>query len=380
MTTNSSRSILHLIDSSGLYGAEKVILTLLEEFKGSDFQVILGCIREKETEEVEIAEMARKNGIPTHYFTMKRGLNLLGIYEIIRFIKHNNISLVHSHGYKTNVFFGILPFRSFPVISTVHGWLKFGTDHKEKVYEFLDSKALKRLDGAVAVSEAVREDLIKRGISKEKIVTIYNGIRTDHLQEEFEGLEIRRRYLLRQDDFVIGTAGRLSEEKGHGYLIRTIPYLAKEIKNIKLIIAGDGPLRADLEYLVEKLGISNHVRLIGYEKNIETFLSVIDLFILPSLTEGLPISLLEAMALGKPVIGSRVGGIKEVIQNGINGVLIPPMDVKALSESIRSLYRDSEARRIMGSEGKRHIGIHFSSRAMASEYKELYRKILSERC
>ena len=377
LVANSQKSILHLVDSSGVYGAEKVILTLLDQLRESEFRGILGCIREKKTEEVEIAEKARERGIPIHYFTMRRGLNPFGIYEIVKFIKHNRISLVHSHGYKANIFFGILPLRSFPIISTVHGWLKFGHDRKEKVYEFLDSKALKRLDFVVAVSEAVKEDLIKRGISKKKIVTIYNGITTNYFHGKCDGLEIRRSYLLEQDDFVIGTAGRLSEEKGHAYLIQAIPDLVKEIKNIKLIIAGDGPLKKDLEYLIEKLRVSSHVRLIGYEKNIESFFSAIDLFILPSLTEGLPISLLEAMASGRAVIGTRVGGIKEVIQNSVNGILIPPMNVEEISESIKFLYHDRETRRRLGFEGKRHVDSKFSSKAMVEGYDKLYREILS---
>ncbi len=371
------KTILHLIDSSGLYGAEKVVLALLRELRRSQFLGILGCIREKETDNVEIAERAIEDGIPTYYFTMKRGLNPLGIYKILKFIKHSSISLVHSHGYKPNVFLSILPFRSFPVISTVHGWLKFGTDRKERLYEFLDSKALKRMDFVVSVSEAVKEDLIKMGISKKKIVTIYNGITTNHFRQQFHSSETRRQYFVDQGDFVVGTAGRLSEEKGHSYLIRAIPKLVREIKNIKLIIAGEGPLKRDLECLVENLGIINHVRLIGYEQDINQFLSAIDLFILPSLTEGLPISLLEAMGSGKAVIASRVGGIREVIQNSVNGILIPPMNVEALSESIKFFFNDSEARRIVGFEAKKHINLHFSSGAMALGYQNLYEQILS---
>ncbi len=372
------KSILHLIDSSGMYGAEKVILTLLNESQGTDYPGILGCIRERKTDEVEIAERARDRGIPVCYFTMKRGLNPLGMYEIIKFIKLHHISLVHSHGYKTNIFFGILPLRSFPVISTVHGWLKFGRDRKQKVYEFLDSKALKRLDFIVAVSEAVMEDLIRRGIRRGKIVTIYNGISMNHFwsRNKFDRLEVRRKYHLHQDDFVIGTAGRLSEEKGHSYLIQAMPDLVKEIKNIKLIIAGDGPLKRNLEFLVEKLGVSNHVKLLGYEKEIEKFLGVIDLFILPSLTEGLPISLLEAMAYGRPVIGSRVGGIKEVIENNKNGVLISPMDVEAISQSLKNLYYAGDLRSKMSFEAKKRVTTQFSADAMVSAYRILYDKVL----
>ena len=360
-----------------MYGAEKVILTLLEELQRSEYPGILGCIREKKTEKVEIAEQATKSGIPTCYFTMKRGLNPFGIYEILKFVKEKHISLVHSHGYKTNIFLGILFFRHFPVISTVHGWLKSGTDCKGRLYEFLDSKALKRLDILVAVSEAVKEDLIKRGISRGKIITIYNGMKAESFQHVFDDLEMRRRYFLTKNDFVIGTAGRLSDEKGHAYLIRAIPDLVKEIKNIKLIIAGDGPLKGELECLVEKLRVSSFVRFLGYEKEIERFLAAIDLFILPSLTEGLPISLLEAMACGRPVIGTKIGGTKEVIEDSINGILIPPMNVKAISESIKSLYYDQESRKRMGWEGKRHVNLKFSSKAMTEGYGKLYREILS---
>jgi glycosyltransferase involved in cell wall biosynthesis len=369
---------LHIIDSSGLYGAEKVILTLLEELRGSEYPGILGCIREKKTEKVEIAERARESGIPTYYFTMKRGLNPLGIYEIVKFIKYNRISLVHSHGYKPNIFLGILFWRHFPVISTVHGWLKSGNDRKGRIYELLDSNALKRLDCLVAVSEAVKKDLVKRGIAIEKIVTIYNGINTEYFQNVFDVSVVKKEYVIDQGDFVIGTAGRLSKEKGHSYLIKAFADLVRDSQRVKLIIAGEGPLRTELEDLVGKLALSNHVRFLGYEKNIVRFLSAIDVFILPSLTEGLPISLLEAMASGKPVIASGVGGIREVIQNNINGIVIPPMDAKAILDSIKFLYHNKEQRTRIGFEGKKHVTVNFSSEDMALAYQNLYSKIISE--
>lgn len=378
MIQPSPKSILHLIDSSGFYGAEKVILSLLEELKESDFQVILGCIREKNTEEVEIAERARERGITTHYFTMKRGLNPLGIHEILRFVKEKHISLVHSHGYKPNIFLGILFLRHFLVISTVHGWLKSGNDRKGRIYELLDSNALKRLDCLVAVSEAVKKDLVKRGIAIEKIVTIYNGINTEYFQNTFDVSVVRKKYVIDQGDFVIGTAGRLSKEKGHSYLIKAFADLVRDSQRVKLIIAGEGPLRKELENLVEELALSNHVTFLGYEKNIVRFLSAIDLFILPSLTEGLPISLLEAMASGKPVIASKVGGIEEVIQDQINGILIPPMNLKAISDSIKFFYYNNEEREKMGLEGKNHVIYNFSSKMMTLGYQNLYNKILSQ--
>ncbi len=107
--------VLHLIDSAGLYGAERVILTLLEELRNSEYPGILGCIRERESEIPAIAEEAQRIGIPVVYFTMRRGLNLAGIRIILRFIKDNGIRLIHSHGYKTNIFLGVLFLRNFKI-------------------------------------------------------------------------------------------------------------------------------------------------------------------------------------------------------------------------------------------------------------------------
>ncbi len=370
------KPVLHIVDSSGVYGAERVILTLLDELRDSESPGILGCIREKETQEVEIALRAREKGILTHYFTMRRGLNPTGIFPIMTFMKREEVAIVHSHGYKSNVLFGILPFRSFPVLSTVHGWLKFGTDRKEKLYEFLDSKALKRLDLAVAVSGQVKEDLVRKGLDQKKIVIIHNGIRTGDGEEKRDPFEIRKRYAVQEDDFIIGTVGRLSHEKGHAYLIEAMAELAKDIGRMKLLIAGDGPLKNDLEHLVEKLGLCGHVKLIGYEEKIGEFLSSIDVFVLPSLTEGLPVSLLEAMAAGKPVIASRVGGTQEVIEDGENGISIPPMDCRAISEAVKFLYAQPESRNRLSKEGQTVVARKFSSRSMAREYERVYQHIL----
>jgi glycosyltransferase involved in cell wall biosynthesis len=228
------------------------------------------------------------------------------------------------------------------------------------------------------VSEAVKKDLVKRGIAIEKIVTIYNGINTEYFQNAFDVSVVRKEYVINRGDFVIGTAGRLSKEKGHSYLIKAFADLVRGSQNVKLIIAGEGPLRKQLEGLVEELALSNRVKFLGYEENIVRFLSAIDVFILPSLTEGLPISLLEAMAASKPVIASKVGGIEEVIQDKINGILIPPMNVKAISDSIKFLYHNSEERERIGSEGKSHVSNDFSSKMMTLGYKNLYSTILSQ--
>ena len=369
--------ILHLIDSAGMYGAEKVILTLLEELKSSAFPGILGCIRERETDAPQIAKEAKKFGIPIHYFTMKRGPNLFGLQQILRFIKDRDIHIVHSHGYKPNIFLSLIPNKKFKTISTVHGWAKDTVGVRGRVYEFLDSKALKRIDSIVTVSKAVVDYLIKKGIRKEKIELIYNGIKMNNNPHSFNIPKIRQGYGLPKDAFVIGAVGRLTKVKGHSYLIEAMPSILNEIKNCYLVIAGEGPLKEDLMSLIKKNNLLNNVKLIGYTEDIGEFLAMIDLFVMPSLSEGLPIALLEAMANEKPIIASNVGGIPEVITSEDTGILIQPTDSSAISKVIKKLYHDKDKITRMAVMGKKIVKDNFSSVSMAEEYIRIYSVLIS---
>lgn len=372
MATNN---VLHLIDSAGMYGAEKVILNLLDELKNSEFPGILGCIREIEAEIPQIAKEADKLGIPVQYFTMKRGLNLFGLKQIRKFINDNNIHIVHSHGYKPNIFLSLISHKKFKTIATVHGWAKDTAGVRGKIYEFFDSKALKRFDSVVAVSKAVVDDLMKRGARKEKIDLIYNGIKVNNNPNSFNIPKIRQRYGLPKDAFVIGAVGRLAKAKGHEYLIEAMPSILNEIKNCYLVIAGEGPLKEDLMFLIKKKNLLNKVKLIGYTENIGEFLAMIDLFVMPSLSEGLPIALLEAMANEKPVVASNVGGIPEVITSKDAGILIQPSDSFTISETIKKLYHDKDKISRMAALGKKIVEDNFSSVSMAEKYIRIYSKL-----
>lgn len=367
--------MLHLIDSAGMYGAEKVILTLLEELKSSAFPGILGCIREIEAEVPQIAKEAEKLGIPVQYFTMKRGLNLSGLKQIRKFINDNNIHIVHSHGYKPNIFLSLIPNKKFKTIATIHGWEKNSVGIKGRAYEFLDSKALKRFDSVVAVSKAVVDDLMKRGIRKEKIDLIYNGIKMNNNSHHLNILKIRQKYGFPKEAFIVGSVGRLTKVKGHEFFIKAMPSILNEIENCHFAIAGEGPLKEDLMSLIKKNNLSNNVKLIGYTENIGEFLAMIDLFVMPSLSEGLPIALLEAMANGKPIIGSNVGGIPEVITSESEGILIPPADSSAISKVIKKLYHDKGKIVRMAAMGKKIVEDNFSSVSMAEKYLQIYSKI-----
>jgi glycosyltransferase involved in cell wall biosynthesis len=371
--------VLHLIDSGGLYGAEKVVLTLLDELRGSAFPGVLGCICENEAEPPLIAKKAEENGIPVQYFAMDRGLNLAGLRSIRRFIQSHDIRLVHSHGYKPNIFLSFILGKRFKAVSTVHGWAKQAAGVKERFYELLDSMALRRMDRVIAVSRAVQNDLVRRGVRDKRIDLIYNGLKIVNDRPYLASEPLRRKFGIPGNAFVIGSVGRLVKVKGHSFLIEAMPSILDEVKNCWLIIVGDGPLKGDLEALISERGLSRNVKLTGYISDIHEFMSVIDLFALPSLSEGLPISLLEAMACEKPVLASRVGGIPEVITSPDEGVLVPPADPQAISQAIRRLARDRNKLGMLSVRSKNLIENRFSSFCMATQYSNVYAGLMNSR-
>ena len=369
--------VLHLIDSAGLYGAEKVILSLLEELRNSEYCGILGCIRERDTEIPSIAIEAQRIGIPIVYFTMRRGFSPFGIHHISKYVRDNNIRLVHSHGYKPNIFLGVVPNRKYKILATVHGWAKEYAGVRGKVYELLDAHSLKRFDSIVSVSKAVSEDLRIRGINEKKITLIYNGIKISKYRQTYDISEIRNKYGVDDKAFMIGAVGRLTPVKGYTYLIEAMSLVIKEITNCHLFIAGEGPSRDHLESQIEKSNLQNRVKLLGYVNDIDLFLAAIDLFVMPSLTEGLPISLLEAMAASKPVLASAVGGMPEVIENTDVGVLVPPADPSALAESIIEMYRAKDWMSGVAMRGRTMVENKFSLSIMAKQYLSQYSRLLS---
>lgn len=368
-------NVLHLIDSAGMYGAERVILTLLEEIKDSSYPGILGCIRETDIEVPAVAEEAQRIGIPIVYFTMRRGFNPFGIHLILRFIKKNKIRIVHSHGYKPNIFLAPCFVRNFTTLSTVHGWAKNTAGLKYKLYELFDVQALKQMDYLVAVSKKIADDLINYGVKQDKIKIIYNGLKLNKIGSRYDSINEYKNYSGSDVVPIVGTLGRLVPVKGHEYLIKSIPLVISEYGPCQFVIGGNGSLKTELQKLINELRLTNYVHLVGYIEDVSEFLSGIDIFVLPSLSEGLPMSLLEAMAFGKPVVASSVGGIPEVIVSPEVGILIPPGDPFAIARAISNLLRQPEQISSMGAAARKVARSRFSAGFMANNYLNLYSRL-----
>ncbi len=261
-----------------------------------------------------------------------------------------------------------------------------GTFHVDSTYDLhrersgpghriLEAIGNRCLDTAIAVSHATKTDWVRRSsIPAGRVVAIHNGIDPEKFTRRESKESARRKLGLPVDALVVGGVGRLDEAKGFGDLIDAVAILSNEFPSLALILAGQGPLRGELERQVERLGLSNRVRFPGFVSEVQPVLDSLDVFVLPSLCETLGYALLEAMATELPAIGSAVGGIPEVIAEGETGFLIPPRDPVRLAAVLRKVFRNCELRPAMGAAGRARVIRHFHERDMVRKTIEIYRK------
>lgn len=367
-------AVLHLIDSGGFYGAERVLLELLIELRHSAYRGILGCLIEPHAAEPEIARRARVEGVTVHLFPTRRGLDRNSASGIRDYVEAHGIALIHCHGYKPNILCSLFLDRRIPLVSTAHGWAK-GSGLKVSLYNWLDRLALKKMDGIAGVSEALIQQLRGAGVTARLIWRIPNGIRVS--AEGHTGQTARQDAVTGNADHhvVLGAVGRLVPVKGFGYLLTAMKEVVSQHPRCRLIIAGDGPLKQELEALRDRLGLGQDVHFIGFREDMEEFFRRIDVFLMPSLSEGLPIALLEAMARGKACIASEVGGIPEILSSPDLGVLVPPAQPNVMAKAILSMIRNEGGRALMGEKSRRVVLQRFSVERMAAKYLEFYEQI-----
>jgi len=231
-------------------------------------------------------------------------------------------------------------------------------------------------DSAIGVSEAAREAIISTGVAREKTAVIYNGVRPLRKYTEQEKLEARRRYGIPENVFLIGTAARLEEVKGHIYLLKALEELNDT--GIMLALAGEGSLRDMLKEYAGKPELDDRVFFLGFVEDMEGFMNMINLHVLPSLEEAFPLSILEAMSAGCPCIATDSGGAGEIIIPGETGMLAPTRDVKALSAVIRRAAAEPEELKKWADNAFEVVNSRFTPEAMARETERLYRKLLEE--
>jgi len=371
--------ILHVIDSGGLYGAEKMLLNLVSEQLISGMSPLIMSIGVPLEAEKALEKEAQKRGFPLRQIRFKAGINLRAGWDILKFAEEEHFDIIHSHGYKGNILLGIMPanVRKIPVLATLHGWTTTGFRlTKMRLYEWLDSICLARLDKIVFVNDLMLSHKAFRSLPVEKKVVIYNGI-SNADSDEITAPEIID--FCRQK-FTIVAVGRFAPEKNFSSLVKVVGQLVQSGADIQLLLLGDGQQREMLSRLVTELGLEGRVQMPGFVDNITGILGQCQLFVMPSLTEGLPMALLEAMTTGIPIVASRVGGIPEALEGGLAGRLITPGDMEELKEAIGECCSDAgrETLQKYVEHARDRVKKQFTSYDMAKNYHRVYQQLLGE--
>jgi L-malate glycosyltransferase len=325
----------------------------------------------------------RRFGIEVTILDETRLSALQILQSLLEFFRQRQIDLVHTHRYKDTVL-GMIGAKLAGVpyaVRTMHGLREplNGWDYlKFRAYEAVDTAVLRGCaDRVVAVSNRMAAALIDNSYPPSLVTTIHNGI-DPHTVMAIPTVEHAKQALgLAAGEFVIGTAGRLSAVKGHDTLLRAARLILEGAPGARFVIAGGGPLEDELMALASELGIAHACRFLGARNDVHDVMSAMDVFVLPSLNEGLPMAVLEAMALGKPVVASRVGGLPEVVKHGKTGLLVPAGDARALADACLELAHDREWAKQLGAEAKRVVHDEFSQdrngRALVDVYHAVRR-------
>ena len=371
MTRKKKRRVLHLVSSNGLYGAERVILNLAQ---GEGTLSYVGALYNSHNPHLEMIDEAKKMGLRTVVFNSRGRVDLKTIFDIKKFLKDNRIDILHTHNYKSDIvgFWAVL-LSKCKWVATNHVW--HGLDRKLRVYEKIDAFVLRFAARVVAVSIEIKEDLVAQNIPARKVQVIDNGIdiarfsRPRSVEELKEGLGIHK------DDAVVTIVGRLSPEKGHETFLKAAKDVLARKKNVKFLIVGDGPIGAELRVMADKLSLNGHVAFTGVRKDMDGIYALSDLMVNASSIEGLPMTILEAMAAKVALIVTPVGAVPKVIQHGVNGVIFPAGDDLGLSKEICSLIDDPSRRESLTERAYQDVCDRFSSATMVRQYKQIYESI-----
>lgn len=267
--------------------------------------------------------------------------------------------------------------RPIPIVTSAHNGKRW---YDRGVPPILTRVLARGSDRVVGVSEELTRYLIRNGLAQHKAQTIHNGIpcRPEPKEPRLKEL-IRSELALPLDAPLILCVARLHEVKGHRRLIEALPGVLEKHPDARLLIAGEGPLRPAIEARIEELGIGRSVQLLGNRQDVDRLLCAADVFCLPSDWEGLPLAVAEAMAAGLPVVATAVGGVPEIVEEGVTGWLVPPADPGLLASRLCGLLAEPAQRRRMGLAGREKISAHFTLEQMVSKFEALYRELVEHK-
>ena len=370
-----------VVNNLDVGGLEKVVVSLLNHLDRERFEPYLICLDGP-------GKMADHIDLPAENRLVlkknpERRLPVIGAHvdpslfaAIRKFVKSKHIDVMHAHNLAPLLYAGVstrlLPMWNRPaIVYSEHNQI-YSASRKTKQRMRL---YLKLADRIVTVSRDLQRTLINEAVAQpDKVNVLYNGIDGKRFvfQDQYR---IRRELGIPDTDFVFGTAVVLSEQKGIGFLLEAAQQLLKRTGGIRFVIAGDGPKRVELESKAREMGLGTAVLFLGYRQDVPELISSFDAYVLPSLWEGLPLALIEALAIGKPIVCTSVGGNPEIVEDGLNGFVVPPRDSTALAQGLLRLFQDRAFVQAVRERNVSKFRQMFSLESMLGAHEQMFEKL-----
>lgn len=366
-------TILHTIETAGPGGAETVVLNLASGLDSSRFRSIALLPRED-----WLSERLRERGVPTFFVDSKAWYDFRMPIGMARLIRKEKIDLIHSHLPGQNFYscmVGRLTGRK--TIATYHGAIELSQSGRLRgAIQF--GLVRRSADRVVVVCDFVGKLLQDARFPARKIVRIHNGIKVDRFQVDGDG-RLRRELGLRNGTKLVGTVANVRQSKGYEFFIESARKVVDAMPDVRFVAVGDiDPILAKpLFDSIERLGLQDRFLFLGFRADVPEFLSELDLFVLPSVSEGFPLVVLEAMAAARPIVVTRSGGPQEIIEDGQTGILVPPADSAALAQKIRELLDNPERAAALARAARAKVESAFTLERMISDYECLYERLLN---
>ncbi len=364
------RTILHTIETGGPGGAETVLLHLVSRLDAARFRSVALI-----PEEGWLLDRLRERQVPTHLVPMRGRLHRT-LREMARLARAEQIDLIHSHLPDQN-FHSCLVGRMTgrKVVATYHGALD--VSHMRAA---LKVRAVRRFASAtVAVSQLLAESLRAAGFASERLLCIHNGVDTERFHVAPSG-RLRAQIGCANGARLVGMVANLRRPKGYEFFVRSARLVVDRIPACHFVAVGEGDPREveRLQNLVRELGLAGRFSFTGLRPDIPEVLSELDVFVLSSISEGLPLAVVEAMAAARPVVVTRCGGLVEVVEDGRSGFLVPPADPQSLASKVCEVLSNPSLAAELGGNARRRAEERFSLRRMLAEYENLYQRLLGD--
>jgi sugar transferase (PEP-CTERM/EpsH1 system associated) len=368
------RSVCQLVHSLNVGGAEILADRFARQLQHRA-RMVFACLDDLGP----LGEQLVRENTRVEQLHRRPGFDLRCAWRLGRFLKQEKVALVHAHQY-TPYFYATLARMMRggpPILFTEHG--RFFPDLPNRKRMLVNPRLLRRDDRIVAVGECVRQALIhNEGFPAERIEVIYNGVDLQRFEKVGHRETTRQAIGCSNDDFLCIFVARLDPIKDHRTAILAIREVVKQRPNVRLLVVGDGPQRGVLEELIRKEGLAASVRMLGTRRDIPELLSAADLFLLTSVSEGIPLTIIEAMGIGLPVVATNVGGIGEVVIDQATGFFFPAGDYHGMAAAVRRLAEDPDLCRRMGAAGRERAVRCFSERTMIEKYDAVYQAMLGD--